>query len=125
MSTFYSNLPQPKVTDSALQTQKVFDAYTTAPINVDAATLDAMSGFFESRGFGQDSAQSMAYVILKQAILDKYQPLQLLDTLSGLSNVELNGLITQILNFNRYKTSSLGTASPFAPRSEVARNIVA
>ena len=125
MATFYNNLPQTKANDSSQQTLNIFDAYTNKPVSIDAATYDAVSGFFGSRGFGDDAAQSMAYVIIKQAIIDKYNPLQLLDTLKGLQNVELSNLITQILNYNRFKTSSLGTASPFTPRAEVARNILA
>ena len=124
--TYYNNLPQPsQSTNSAASTLKFFDAYTTAPLNVDAATFDAMVGFFGGRGFGDDAAKSMAYIIIKQAILDKYNPFQLIDTLKGLSDVEISNLITQILNYNRYKTSSLGTASPFTPAEDVARNIVA
>jgi hypothetical protein len=126
MTTYYNNLPPPaQSTDSAAATLKVFDAYTTAPLNIDATTYDAMSGFFTSRGFGEDAAKSMAYIIIKQAIIDRYNPFELLETLKGLNDIEISGLITEILNYNRYKTSSLGTASPFTPAEEVARNILA
>jgi hypothetical protein len=122
--TYYNNIPQTSVTDSANQTLKVFDAYSTAPLNVDSATLDAMTSFFTNRGFGEDSAGSMAYIIIKQSILDGYNPFQLIETLKGLDNIELSSLIGELLNYNRFKTSSLGTANPFTPKSEVARNIV-
>ena len=123
--TYYNNLPQSTgLADSSQETLKVFDAYSTAPLNIDSATFDAMVGFFVSRGFGEDSARSMSYVIIKQAILDNYKPLQLIETLKGLSDVEISGLITEILNYNRFKTSSLGIASPFTPSAEVLRNIV-
>jgi len=124
--TFYNNLPQPtKSSDSSIKTLKVFDAYTTAPLNIDGATFDAMTGFFGSRGFGDDAAKSMAYIIIKQAILDKFNPFELIETLKGLTDIEISSLITEILNYNRFKTSSLGTASPFTPAAEVARNIIA
>lgn len=124
--TYYNNLPQPSQNqDSSQATLKVFDTYSTAPLNVDSATFDAMTGFFASRGFGEDSARSMAYVIIKQAILDNYKPFQLIETLRGLNDIELSALITEILNYNRFKTSNLGTASPFSPAEEVLRNIVA
>ena len=124
--TYYNNLPQPaKNTDSSAATLKVFDAYTTAPLNVDAATFDAMTAFFTTRGFGSDAAKSTAYVIIKQATIDGYNPFDLVATLKGLNDVELSDLITEILNYNRYKTSSIGTASPFTANGEVARNIVA
>lgn len=126
MTTYYNNLPQPKSsTDSASLTLQVFDAYTTAPFNIDATTYDAMTGYFTTRGFSEDSARSMSYIIIKQAVLDGYNPFELIETMKGLTDVEISGLITEILNYNRFKTSSLGTASPFIPAEEVARNIVA
>lgn len=126
MATYYNNVPQERsVDDSTKSTIQVFDIYTTAPFSVEAATYDAMVGFFESRGFGEDSAQSFSYIILKQAYVDGHNPFQLIETLKGLNDIELSGLITELLNYNRYKTSSLGTASEFSTSEEVARNILA
>lgn len=124
--TYYSNLPpQPKSVDDSAATIRVFDTYSVSPLNIDASTYDAMIGFFVSRGFGEDSANSMSYIVIKQAMLDNYNPFELVETLSGLNEVELSNLITEILNYNRFKTSNLGTASPFQPSEEVIRNIVA
>lgn len=126
MSTFYNNLPQSKKSqDSSQSTLKIFDNYTSQPITVEASTFDAMTGFFESRGFEEDAAQSTAYIIIKQAVVDKINPFELLDTLKGLDDVQISGLITELLNYNRYKSSSLGSASAFEPAEEVARNIIA
>lgn len=126
MATYYNNVPQDRsVDDSTKSTIQVFDIYTTAPFSVEAATYDAMVGFFESRGFGEDSAQSFSYIILKQAYVDGHNPFQLIETLKGLNDLELSGLITELLNYNRYKTSSLGTASEFSTSEEVSRNILA
>ena len=123
--TTYNNIPQPKKsTDSASQTLKIFDAYTAAPISIDVTTFEAMKGFFESRGFGSDSATSIAYIILQQSVKDRVNPFKLIDTLKGVSDVQLSTLITDILNYNRYKTSSLGSSNAFTPAAEVARNIV-
>ena len=124
--TYYNNIPKPQpAQDSAAATLKVFDTYAVAPLNVDAATYDAMVGFFTSRGFGEDSAGSMSYIIIKQAILDKINPFTLIETLKGLNDIEISNIITEVLNYNRFKTSSLGTASPFLPSDEITRNIVA
>jgi hypothetical protein len=124
--TYYNNIPKTQPSpDSASATLQVFDTYSVAPLNVNASTYDAMVGFFTQRGFGEDSARSMSYVIIKQAVLDKINPFKLIENLKGLSNVEISDLITEVLNYNRYKTSSLGTASPFTPTQEVARNIIA
>jgi len=126
MTAFYNNLPQSNATaDSSQTTLKVFDNYTQTPITVDAGTYDAIVSFFSSRGFQKDSAESTALVIIRQAKLDGINPYNLVDTLKGLDSVQLNNLITELLNYNRYKSSSLGMASPFTPNAEIARNIIA
>ena len=123
---FYNNLPQEKkAPDSSAATLKIFDAYATSPLNFDAATYDAIVGFFNKRGFSQDSSESMTYIILKQAVLDNINPFTLIDQLKGLENVQLSALVAEIINYNRFKTSSLGTASKFTTLAEVARNIIA
>ena len=100
--TFYNNLPQPtKSSDSSIKTLKVFDAYTTAPLNIDGATFDAMTGFFGSRGFGDDAAKSMAYIIIKQAILDKFNPFELIETLKGLTDIEISDFIISMRWYDR------------------------
>lgn len=126
MATYYNNLPQTaKSQDSSEMTLKLFDNYTDQPLSVEAGTYDAIVSFFGSRGFQDDAAQSTAYIIIRQAIVDKINPFQLIDTLKGLTDVQLSDLITELLNYNRYKSSSLGSASPFATSEDVARNIIA
>ena len=84
-----------------------------------------MVGFFENKGFQQASAESTAVVIMKQAKLDGYNPMTILDTLKGLESVEISALVGEILNYNRLKTSLLGYANQFTPSPEITRNIVA
>ena len=48
---------------------------------------------------------------------------QILDTLKGLDNVQLSGLVSEILNYNRFKSSSLGYADKPQPHPEIQRNI--
>jgi hypothetical protein len=50
--------------------------------------------------------------------------MQIMDTLTGLSNVEISGLVAEILNYNRFKTSSLGVSQLYAPADDVVRNIL-
>lgn len=119
-------MPKTPSTDNTFQkTINVFENYTQTPITVNASTLDAMIAFFSSRGFLEDAAESTALIIIRQANKDKINPFDLLDTLKGLNDVQLSDLVTELLNYNRYKSSSLGYASPFTTNDEIARNIVA
>jgi hypothetical protein len=122
MSQPYSNLPS--IVDQTDSTVQAFDAYFTQPVELNSTTLAAMTAFFTSRQFGQISAQSIATTIMMQAKKDGYNPLKILDTLKGLNDIELSALVSEILNYNRFKTSSLGTAQTFVPNSEIYRNVV-
>lgn len=123
--TIYNNVPQAVTTDSAASTVKLFNQFGQATINLDGASLDAAVGFFTSRGFEKDSAESIAYIILKQARLDGYNPFNIIDTLQNLDNLQISALVTEILNYNRFKTSSLGLATAQTPVAEIERNILA
>lgn len=104
---------------------KAFDAYLNRPLELETGTLSAMKGFFTSRGFEESSAESISVIIIKQAKADGYNPMTILDTLGGLNNVEISALVSEILNYNRFKSSFLGYARQFNTASEVNRNIVA
>lgn len=121
MSDLYSNLPPSK--SSAMV--QIFDAYTNKPLELEASILTAMKGFFTSRGFEDQSAESISVIIIKQAKNDGYNPMVILDTLKGLDNVEISALVSEILNFNRFKSSFLGYARQFNTADEVKRNILA
>jgi len=123
MSNIYSNLP-PKNTNNQNSTLLAFDTYYTKPLEIDAATFDIMRAFFTSRGFEKESAESVCIAIFKQAKQDGYNPLQILDTLKGLDNVEISALVAEIVNYNRLKTSFLGYGLAFQPNMEISRNIM-
>lgn len=121
MSNSYSNLPTSSEKNATVQ---AFDNYYSQPIELDATVLAAMKGYFTNRGFDDSAAESIAVIITKQAKQDNYNPMQILDTLKGLTDVDLSGLVSEILNYNRFKTSSLGYAQTFQTNPEVARNIM-
>lgn len=118
----YSNIP---TSSSENQTVQAFDNYNTLPLEVDSSVLAAMKAFFTSRGFGEVSAESIAVIIIRQAKQDGYNPMQILDTLRSLESVQLSGLVSEILNYNRFKSSSLGYAQTFVTNPEIERNIIA
>jgi len=93
------------------------------PIEVDPSIYAAMIGFFESRGFDNSSSESIATILYAQARKDGYKPLQILDTLKGFNKVELSALVSEILNYNRYKSSNLGKAQTIEPNPIVQYNI--
>ena len=124
MSTFYNNPPPPITSSSEADTVKLFDLYKASPVSIDAALFDAISGVFEKRGFSQTAAKSMAYIMIKQATLDKVEPNMLIDILSKLDNAQLSKLLAEVVNFNRLNTSSIGIApTQVSTHINVARNI--
>jgi hypothetical protein len=122
-NNLYSNLPLQSSTANA--TVQAFDTYYSQPLEIDANTLAAMKGFFGGKGFDSLAAESISIIILKQAKKDGYNPMKILDTLKGLDTVEISALVSEILNYNRVKTSFLGYALQFTANEEVQRNILA
>jgi hypothetical protein len=119
----YSNLPLAAQQEKN-STVQAFDIYYSQPISLDSTVLAAMTGYFTNRGFAKPAAESIAVILIKQAKKDGYNPMEVLNTLRGLSDVDLTSLVSEILNYNRFKTSSLGYAQAFEPNPLVARNIL-
>jgi hypothetical protein len=119
----YSNLP-PAAKPSNSDTVSAMNNYYSNTIELNPTVLAAMTGYFTNRGFGEVSAESITLTIMKQAHVDGYNPMKILDTLKGLSNVQLSGLVSELLNYNRFKSSSLGYSRGFTPNPQIQRNIV-
>ena len=125
MAEIYNNVPKDASSSNSDSTIQVFDQYYQTPTALNNSELTIMTGFFEKRGFDKIAAESTALVILQQAKKDGFSAMQVMDTLRGVSTVEITALVAEILNFNRFKTSSLGTAQNSAPATDVVRNILA
>jgi len=123
-NTTYNNIPFESVLSSNSTVQS-FDSYYSKPVELNSGVLNAVTAFFTKRGFDPQAAQSIAVIIIKQAKKDNYNPMTILDTISGYDSAQISALVTEILNYNRYKSSFLGYALAFVTNPEVARNILA
>jgi hypothetical protein len=101
-----------------------FDKYFTKSINYPTNEVNAVIGFFENRGFEKTSAIAVATEILQQAKIDNVKTFKIIDTLKGLNEVQLSEIVTQILNVNRPKTSSLGYSKDKSADKIEKRNII-
>jgi hypothetical protein len=118
------NLPPKRSTDSADETKMFFDQYFTAPLSFPANEVDAVLGFFTNRGFEKSAAQSIATVIMQQAKLDGIKVFEILDTLKGLNDIQISNVVTEIMNYNREKISTIGYKISEVPDRTEARNII-
>ena len=94
-------------------------------VELDGAEYNATVAFFTSRDYDLQSAQSLAYVLMKQAKADDVNIFTVLDTLKPSAPVQLSQLVTEVLNAYRYKTSVLGYKNDRTAQSHVSRNIKA
>lgn len=102
------NIPRIESTDSADQVKSFLDKYFTASISFPTNQVDAVIGFFENRDFDKTSAQTIGTILMQQARLDNVNVFELLDTLKGWDALKLSAVVTEILNYNRSKISTLG-----------------
>jgi hypothetical protein len=112
----YSNLPITKITPPST---------TTVPTQLNNNVLVAMIGILETRGWTVDAAENISIAILTQAKKDGYNAMQILESIKNLDQIDLSGLVAEILNNNRYKTSNLGVIQTVIPVDNVKRNIIA
>ena len=119
-----SNLPNTENKDSSDAVKTFFDTYFVEAINFPATLIDATVGFFQKRGFDDLASSSTAIVLLQQAKLDGVNVFDLLDTLEGLEEIQLSAIVTEVLNYNRQKISTLGYRQQSTGELLERRNIV-
>lgn len=95
--------------DSKIElTPEYFNNFYNLEISYNPSEVDAVIGYFLKRGFEKVSAINTASVLLQQAKIDNLNVQELIDTLKGVTDVQLSLIVAQILNLNRSKTSVLG-----------------
>lgn len=110
--------------DVTAKTKKYFDNYQKDRVSYPSNKVDAVVGFFESRGFEKTAAINTATVLLQQAKLDNYNVMELLDSLRKFETPQLNELIGAILNNNRDNISTIGFRAETNLENKSARNII-
>ena len=118
-----SDLPQ-TTKKSDQKVVEFFDTYFDKKLSFPSNQVDAVIGFFTKRGFDKEAAVSVGSVLLQQAKIDSVNVFQLLDTLKGLDSVQLSSIVTEVLNYNRSKTSTLGFKRTQQVEKLEKRNIV-
>lgn len=109
MTLTYNNLPSDTIqTDSATATKTFFNSYYKQGISLSSNDIDSTVGFFTSRGFDKSAADIISATLLSQAKIENVNVNQLIDTLKGLNKLQLSKIVTEILNYNRLKISTLG-----------------
>jgi hypothetical protein len=117
------NLPAKQQT-SVQSVRSFFDNYFIKQNSFPAAEIDAVIGFFTKRGFDQPSARSVSIIMLNQARTENVSVFQFLDTLKGLTDVQLGQLVAQVLNTYRENTSYLGYRIQPVTDTYESRNIL-
>ena len=121
---FFTNLP-PKDKDELQKTvDELVQNQYQEKFQFNAGEFDAAIAFFVKRGFNRVSAESIAYIILRQAKIDSISPQSLLDKVTYASPAQLSELITIVLNASRYKSSRLGLRQTLTTKDTVSRNIL-
>lgn len=119
-----TNLPQDQeIKDSSQEVRNFFDRFYQKEISFPVNQIDATVGHFLKRGFEEQAAKSLAIVLLGQARQDNVNIFQLIDTLKGLTDIQLSAIVTEILNNYREKTSILGYRKQQSELTIESRNI--
>lgn len=121
----YTNLPSNNLMSSSSDlSNNVLTQYNDISVQLDNETLTAIKGLLSSKGFSEESAETIAITIMIQAKRDNFNPMNVLDSMRSLGEIEMSQFVSEILNFNRYKTSVLGSTQKTVPVDFVKRNIL-
>jgi hypothetical protein len=110
--------------DSTVKSKQYFNNYQKDRISYPSNQVDAVVGFFESKGFEKQAAISVSTVLLQQAKIDNINVMTLIDDLKTFDLPKLNELIGAILNNQRDKTSLLGFKETSIRQNQSRRNII-
>jgi hypothetical protein len=119
-----TNLPINSDTDSGSKIRSFFDKFFLHQVSFPVVEIDAVITFFLKRGFSDSASQSIAIVLLTQARADDVNVFALLDSLKGLTDVQLSQVVSEVLNVYREKTSALGYKTKTLADTYESRNIL-
>lgn len=85
---------------------------------------NAVIGFFENRGFESIASKAVATTLLSQAKVDRINVFKLIETLKGTTDLQLSGIVAEVLNKDRKKTSFLGFETQGSTNKIEQRNII-
>lgn len=119
----YAAEQQNAIQDSGKEVKQLFNRYFTKQINITSNEVDSVVGFFTKRKFTKDAAVAVATVIIQQAKAEGKNVFKVIDTLTGLSEVQLSQLVSAILNNNRSKISALGFKNNYEVITTENRNV--
>jgi len=122
----YNNIPVQKTASSSDMSLAVLNGVNSSTsVYINNQALVALTGYLESKGFKNPSADTVAVTILTQAKKDGFDPWTVIETIKTATNDTITSIVAEIINTNRFKTSSLGYVRVTNPVEDIARNIVA
>jgi hypothetical protein len=119
-----TNLPSTANNTSIEKIIQYIDTYSKDPVNLNENDIVVLESFFTTKGFETSAAQNVSYQILVAAKTANYNVQQIVDSLRPYDKIQLNDFLINLINFNRSKSSSLGTIVPFTTAEHVKRNIL-
>jgi len=121
-----TNLPIEPIQETNLtkKTLRLFGDYFDGSIQINSDQFDAVIAFFKGKEYTEESAETIAYVICRQAKIDNVSALTILDQLSETNPQELTDIVAEILNLYRFKSSLIGRKTDNPTPDVVLRNIL-
>ena len=95
-----TNLPIEPIqnVDLSKKTLRIFGDYFDNQVQINSEEYDAVMGFFKSKDYADESAETLSYVICRQARIDNISAMIVLDQLANTDPQELSDLVAEILN---------------------------
>ena len=109
--------------NSSDKTLDFFNSFNKQEINLKSSDVTAFVDLLTRKGMAPETAKQSTNIILKQCNIDEIDPMTIYEELRQTSNMQLTDTLGEILNINRPKSSTLGTAKEKVDNS-AKRNII-
>jgi len=121
-----TNLPIEPIqsVDNTKKTLRIFGDYFDNQVQIHSEEYDAVIGFFKSKDYADESAETLSYVICRQAKIDNISAMVILDQLKNTNPQELSDIVAEILNLYRFISSLIGKKQDNPTQDIVSRNIL-
>jgi hypothetical protein len=121
-----TNLPVEPIqkVDLTQKTLRIFGDYFDNQVTINSGEFDAVKAFFKGKDYTDESADTISYVLCRQAKVDNITAMQILDQLNTTNPQELTDIVAEILNLYRFKSSLIGKKEDNTTPSVVSRNIL-
>jgi len=119
-----TNIPEKDIDSSTLRKFNNSASFTD-PVKISGNKNDIILQFFLKFTDNHQAARALTSDFIKQAVINNYDPVDLVQELEGLTGMQLNNTLAALFNAGREKTSLIGFRANRVALDHISRTVIA